>query len=44
MKKQVKKLVLNRETLVGLETHLWQVARGYHAALPIQRLPNLHHL
>ncbi len=28
MKKQVKKLVLSRETLVDLETNLWQVAGG----------------
>jgi len=28
MKKQMKKLVLNRETLVGLETNLCQVAGG----------------
>ncbi len=29
MKKQMKKLVLSRETLVSLETNLGQVAGGY---------------
>jgi hypothetical protein len=31
MKKTVKKLVLNRETLVDLEENLWRVAGGYTA-------------